>query len=243
MSIEHPFPPEQAANQYQVEEANSAAEVAHYFEIADEILGVDWGEEGPPEYYTAEHIAAHPEAVQVFCIKDANNKVIGGIKTQLLNNNDKDRLGFIDRDKITQKGVLLEYAAIREAMQNKGLIKILMQKGIEWAHQHRAEYICAEVEINNPRSAYIQMREGFEITDIRPPGEGVPNPYFVLIQKKVAQSANQGIPHWKEYEVTEHSFEELSQLFSEGWIGVDIKGAADVEYFDTPWMLILEKQS
>ncbi len=231
-------------------EAHSAEEIQQYFEFADAILGVDWGEEGPPEIYTPQYIAAHPEEAQLFVLKDIGGNIVGGIKTKVLDEADKERLSINIGALASKNGILLEYAAIKEELQNQGLVKPLWNKAAGWGKEHGAEYMASEAEIDNPRSVYIQLRGGSKIVSIQPPGMGVPNPYFVLIDYATEPSPSEDDkPEWQEVVVTPESYDELKQLFGDGWVGVDIKGPPENpdnddswdKFQKNKWTLILEK--
>jgi len=225
-------------------EATTDEEVKQYFSFADPILKVAWGEDGPPEEYTPEYIAAHPELTKIFVVKDERSEVVGGAKIKKLTVSDKGRLNLNEGFLLNQSGVLLEYEAIRDDYRKQGLLSILTQKRIDWAKEHGAEYACAEVEITRPISAYTKIRDGFVVVGIKEAGEGIAEPYFVLLKQisggdTVVNKSKQAKDkvEWKEVEVNEDSCEELRGLFSDGWIGVDMKPKSE----EMPWILILEK--
>ena len=224
-------------------------ELKQFFSFADPIIGVDWGEEGVLEEYTPEYIAAHPEITQVFVARNNDGQIIAGSKVKMLDSAEQVRLG-LNQDKFeNQIGVLLEYTAVKEEHRNNKLLSDLTKKNIDWAKERGATYVCSEAEITNPISVYTKIRDGFVLTSVQEPCEGVTHPYFVEIKSlnpDENQSSNaipgNSTPEWKEVIVTEKSFEELKRFFDEGWIGVDIKGADESpEKLTIPWILIMEK--
>lgn len=225
--------------------AQSAQDVSEYYQFADPVLGVDWGEDGVLDEYAPEYVVSHPELTQVFVARDSAGEVIAGGKVTMLDLStmmrlDLDRSAFAD-----ETGALLEYTAVQEEYRNKGILGDIMSKRIAWAKEHGATFVCSEAEINNPISVYTKIRDGFVLTSIQEPDLGVVNPYFVEVMsldgRKV--SGAEGKPEWKEVVVTSDSFDELQGLFNEGWIGVDIKGAAEApEKLSMPWTLVMEKR-
>lgn len=223
-----------------IERATSAKEVQEYFNFADPILGVDWGEEGAPEEYTPEYIAAHPEYTQVFVVRNTEKEIIAGSKIKKLDEHTKQRLGLEGVEYDDKEGVLLEYAAVREDERKKGILTLMGKEFIQWIHENNVSYASAEVEVMRPISAHTMMREGFRIVGLKEPGEGIPEPYFVAV-KFMDETGQQKTPfsgEGKEIVVSEDTEEELRKLFAEGWQGVGVK----FENQEGPMTLILEKK-
>lgn len=248
MSKEFPRPiPAESAPRFDIHTVTTPEDLEEFFAFADELIGVDWGEAGPPETYTPEYVAAHPDLTQVFAIEDAEGAIIATGKVTVLNDEQKARLGFDTGAFEGQKGALLEYTAVAEAHRNNRLLAALTEQRIAWAREQGASFVCSEAEITNPVSIYTKIRDGFVLTGIKPPFEEIPHPYVVEV-KGIAPHQDEAAtarttPVWKEAVVTEDSFEELQALFADGWVGVDIKGAAeDPEHLGMPWTLILEKR-
>jgi hypothetical protein len=223
-------------------------ELERYFAFANPVIGVDWGEGGVLEEYTPVYVAAHPELTQVFVAKDGTGEIIAGAKVTILNDGEKNRLGLAHGSFENQQGALLEYAAVKEEHRSAGMLGDLTEQRIAWAREHGAAFVCSEAEITNPISIYTKIRDGFVLASVQPPSEGVVHPYFVetksLNPKGDEKTSATPALEWKEVTVTEGSFDELKALFSDGWIGIDIKGADESpERLTVPWTLILERQN
>ncbi len=251
MNLENPSLEKKENNQnLEIESIHSTEELRKYFTFADPVIGVDWGEGGVLEDYTPEYIAAHPEITQIFVTKNDEGQIIAGAKVKMLDDEEKVRLGLERSGFEDQIGALLEYAAVEEEYRNNKLLVNLTQKRINWAKERNATYVCSEAEITNPISIYTKIRDGFVLTSVQEPAPGATHPYFVEIKslKKLEKNgaskknSNDHIPEWKEVVVTAESFEELKKLFTDGWTGVDIKGASEEpEKLTVPWTLIMER--
>ncbi|MBI4225103.1 MAG: GNAT family N-acetyltransferase [Candidatus Sungbacteria bacterium] len=245
MNEQHHFSPDEKTEMgLEAKEAGTAQEIRDYFAFADPILKVNWGEAEPPDEYTPEYIAAHPDITRIFVVRDANGDVVGGAKVKKLGEEDKHRLGLNKNQLMHKDGVLLEYSAVREDHRKRGLFSILTQKRIDWAGQHDAKYVCSEIEITRPISVYTKIRDGFTLVGIKEPGAGILEPYFVAFKQigenEPATEKNKDEkvqPEYMEMEINENSYQELKRLFSEGWVGVDAKFEGE----SIPWILILEK--
>lgn len=235
-------------NEAEVVEALTPGIISEYFDFANPILEIDWGEDGVPDEYKPEFIASHPDHTKVFIVKDESGEIVAGAKIKILDQETADRLGLSRGSLVGLMGVLLEYTAIRESDRNKGILGNLTSKRLEWAKERGADYACTELEIINPVSIWTKIRDGFTLVDIREPGAGIPHPYFVAV-KVLTEKSDQKVfgdivtPQWKEVEVGTNSYKELKSLFADGWVGVDIKGSDEqgFENLNIPWTLILEK--
>ena len=227
----------QTPENFKITELETASQIAEYFALADPILGVDWGEEGVPEMYTPEYIAAHPEETRVFGIKNNAGELVAGAKVTLLSDFDKERLGFVDNDYATKKGALLEYTAVKEDDRRKRLLAQLTKARLEWAKEKNVEYMCTECELENPISAHAKTVDGFKFIDVREPGMGVVNPYMVAVK-----SLTDNLPivsgEKKKILITKDSKDELRKLFDEGWVGID----AQIPYQSESWTMIMQKK-
>jgi hypothetical protein len=216
----------------------SPEEIKGYFNFADPILGVDWGEKGVPEEYTPEYVASHPEATQVFVIRGEGAEIAGGSKVTMLDAENQARLGLDAGLYARQKGVLLEYTAIREPDRNKKLLAELTSKRLEWAREHGAGFAATEIELTNPVSAHTKTRDGFVFVGVKDPIDGIPHPYLVAVLPLGEKGPVSQGGETKEVEVDENSKEYLATLFAEGWIGIDAKCDSDAG----PWKLLMEKR-
>ncbi len=242
MNTERQLPQSEVNIPSEVHQIIEADGIKDYLSFADLILEVDWGEEGPPEEYTPEFIAAHPDLTAVFVMKEGD-EIIGGSKVKLVDERTKNRLGLMGETWVHQTGALLEYTAIKEDYRNKGLLKVLTDKRIEWAKDHNAEYVCTETGISESIATYVKLRDGFRIIGVCEPGEGIPEYYFVLVKllDEAEDKVNQNV-EYKEIKVDNDSVSQLSILLNEGWHGVDIKGiGVNSENLVFPYALILEK--
>src|SRR3989344_828669 len=245
MSIKSEGFSEEALKQPEIKEAITKEEIEQFFSFADPILKVEWGKEGPPEEYMPEYIAANPDSTKIFIAQNEDGEIVGGGKVKKLTKDNLERLGLQKILSDKKDSILLEYSEVKEDYRNQGLFSKLIQKRVDWANEQGAEYMCAEVEITRPISAHIKIRDGFTFIGIKEPGEGIAEPYFVAI-KKISEKEliteedknNQTKFERKEVEVSEHSYGELNELFSVGWVGVGMKFSSQ----DAPWTLILEKK-
>ncbi len=229
-----------------IEQIHTVSEVEKFFTFADPILEVEWGVEEIPEEYTPAFIVEHPDRTAIFEIKNSSGEIIGGSKVKIVDNKARQRLGLDSGDIAKFKFALLEYTAIREEFRNKGLLTVLTDKRVEWARDHGVEYLCAECGMVDPVPLYTKLRDGFKVIGICEPGEGITVPYFVVIKNisegNLLEPMDNSGTEWNEVEVNQESYDQLNQLFKEGWVGVDIKGVGEnFENLDVPWTLILER--
>lgn len=234
------WPPQEKIPEIKTLELREAEDIRKYFAFADPILGVDWGEKGVPEEYQPEYIAAHPEETQMFSAT-RGNEFAGGAKVAILDETAKTRL-LIPAEYQEKVGVLLEYAAVAEEHRKQGVLKELTEKRLEWAKAHGAEFAACECELKNPVSALAKIKDGFVIHGACPAdlSVGISTPYLVAMKDLRAE-----ITPGKERVdiidvlVSEDSYEELSTLFAEGWIGVEVEMPKTE---GEPWKLTLERK-
>jgi GNAT superfamily N-acetyltransferase len=244
MNNEHHFAPSQETEpKIEISKATTKEQIEEFFAFADPALGVTYDEAGPPEEYTPDFIVDHPEFTQVFVAKSPAGEIIGCAKVKNIDQRTQQRLGLDQTPLAHRRGVLLEYTVVRPDYKNQGVQKQLTEQRMQWGKDQGAEYFCAEAEINNPVSVYTKIRDGFVVTDVREPGEGIVHPYFVQIKQLEKQAPTPPDAQWQEVEVDENSYDKLKALFNHGWIGVDIKGAQeDLKNLSVPWVLVLEKR-
>jgi predicted GNAT family acetyltransferase len=184
------------------------------------------------------YIAAHPDFTQVFVVRDEKGEVVAGSKVKKIEEETRSRLRLDVGDYAGKQGALLEYTVVQKDLQNKGLLQELTKTRVEWAKEKNIEFVCAEVEITRPVSAWTKIRDGFVMVGLNDPGEGIPEPYFVAVKPLTEQKKEvTKKPEWKEIVVSEETKEELKGLFSDGWVGVDVK----FDNEEGPMTLILEK--
>lgn len=241
---ENLFRPEKEQNAHlQLKVAETPEEIQQFLAFADKILDVDWESEGPPEEYTPEWIAENPDFTKIFIVQDESKTIVAGAKVKMLDDRTRERLALDSEELTGQTGVLLEYEAVKTDHRQQGLLKALTAKRIDWAKERGATYTCAEIAVGTPISAYIKARQGFKYISIQKPGEGILEPYFVVI-KPISDSDtkitnDQDSPEKKEVVVNEEALDTFPSLFADGWVGVDAKINGDT----FPWTLILEKQA
>lgn len=251
MSNERPlFSKEKLQNKkFEIKKAKSIEEIRDYFDFSDPLIGVDWGENGPPVDYTPEYIFNNPELTQLFLIHNKHKEIIAGAKVVKMTIIEKRRLGLTGSEFTSKEGVLLEYTAVGEQYRNNGLLKELTDRRIQWAFDHGADYVCSEAEITNPVSVYTKIRDGFVLIGICASAEGIARPYFVEYknlkpENPYSNTIETSVTKLREVIVTEDSFADLSDLFADGWIGIDIKGnQSEPEMLETPWTLIMRRDS
>jgi hypothetical protein len=226
-----------------VREATTPEEIREFLAFGDAILEVNWGPEGPPEEYTPEYIAAHPDFTKIFIAKDADGRLMGGAKVKMIDERTRHRLGLDVGEYAHQIGVLFEYEVVREDERRKGLLKPLTEPRVEWAKKRNATYLCAEIAVTTPVSGFIKAEhQGFRYIGIKEPGEGITDPYFVIVKDIAEHSPTpQNKPaniERKEVAVNEHALDVFQPLFADGWVGVGATLSSD----EKSWSLLLEKQ-
>ena len=217
------------------------------------MLRVTWDETTTPEEYRPEYIVAHPDETVVLGVYEGSVLVAGG-KVTILNDEEKKRLEP-NTELHSEKGALLEYVAVKEESRNQHILLDLIKRRTDWAQQHGVRNLYSELELDNPISSIPKVKNGFKIYSVHPSGAGISTPYLVL-RKDISgtsvenKSSETSMPEKKELFVTEDSYDELAQLFSDGWVGIDITADKPLQTVDhiphdekqAPWKLTLTRE-
>ncbi len=240
-------------NPFRTMELKEATVIQDYFDWANPMLRVTWDKTTTPKEYTPEYIVSHPDETIVLGVYEGSALVAGG-KVTILNEEEKKRLET-NSELHAEKCALLEYVAVKEESRGKHILLDLIEKRLDWAEKNEVRYMYSEMELDNPISSIPKVKKGFKIYSVRPSGAGISTPYLVLRKDMseiptATESSETNTLEKTEVLVTEDSYNELAQLFNDGWVGIDITADEQLLTVDhispdkkqAPWKLTLERQ-